>query len=164
MMRYLIRSVKYLLLLGVLYVALEWLSLTFAPDPAIAGLSLGEVLALRIQGDRGIMLIAAYVGLAAFYPLFGFMKMRIEECSYERDSVRLDNAMHTFGFRLKENRGNVKIYGAEGILRRITLLFEDKIEVHILSQGIELRGLRRSVARVGYQLKAYLHNSRFDAE
>lgn len=163
-MKYLIRSVKYLLLLAVLYVALEWVSLTFAPDPSIAGLTLGEVLALRIQGERGMILIAAFVGLAAFYPLFGFMKMRIDNCNFERDAIRIDNAMRTFGFKLKEDRGNVKIYGAEGTLRRIVLMFEDNIEVHILSTGIELRGLRRSVARVGYQLKAYIHNSRFEEQ
>ena len=51
-----------------------------------------------------------------------------------------------------------------GILRRIVLMFEDNIEVHILPTGIELRGLRRSVARVGYQLKAYIHNSRFEEQ
>ena len=136
--------------------------LSFFPEPEIAGMSLEEVLKLRYQGERGMLLIAAFVGLAAFYPLFGFMKMRVDSCIYTRDAVRLDNAMHTFGFKLKEDRGNVKIYGAEGILRRVTLMFEDEIEVHQVDGGIELRGLRRTVARVGYQFKAYLHNSRFE--
>lgn len=163
-MRYLIRSVKYLILLCVLYVALEWVMLTFAPDASIEGLTIWEVLALRVQGERGTLLIAAFVGLAAFYPIFGYMKMRIDSCVYERDAIRLDNAMRTFGFKLKEDRGNIKIYGAESPLRRFTMMFEDKIEVHILESGIELRGLRRNVARVGYQLSAYIHNSRHEHE
>jgi hypothetical protein len=50
------------------------------------------------------------------------------------------------------------------MLRRIFLMFEDEIEVHIFASGIEMRGLRRSVARVGYQLSAYIHNSRFEQE
>lgn len=153
-----------MILLYVLYVALEWVMLSLFPEPTIEGMTLKEVLALRFEGQRGMLFIAAFVGLAAFYPLFGFMKMRVDNCIYERDSVRLDNAMRTFGFRLKEERGNVKIYGAEGILRRITLMFEDEIEVHIFESGIELRGLRRSVARVGYQLSAYIHNSRFEED
>lgn len=163
-MRYLIRSVKYFILLCVLYVALEWVMLSFFPEPEIAGMTLEEVLALRFQGQRGMLFIAAFVGLAAFYPLFGFMKMRVDSCIYERDAIRLENAMRTFGFRLKEDRGNIKIYRAEGILRRALLMFEDKIEVHIFESGIELRGLRRSVARVGYQLSAYIHNSRFEED
>jgi hypothetical protein len=161
-MRYVIRSVKYFILLCVLYVALEWLMLTFAPDAAIEGLTLGELLTLRLETDRGMLLVAAFVGLAAFYPLFGFMKMRVENSDYNRDTLRLNNAMHTYGFKFTEERGNVKIYRAEGILRRITLLFEDEIEVHNADGGIELRGMRRTVARVGYQLQAYLYNSRFD--
>ena len=163
-MRYFIRSVKYLILLCVLYVALEWLMLAFAPDATIEGLTLGEVLNYRLEHDRGMWLVVAFVGLAALYPLFGFMKMRLDNCNYERDSIRLHNAMRTFGFKLKEDRGNIKIYGAEGIVRRFALMFEDEIEVHILNGGIELRGLRRSVARVGYQFKAYLYNSRFEED
>ena len=163
-MRYFIRSVKYLILLCVLYVALEWLMLFFAPDATIEGLTLGEVLNYRLEHDRGMWLVVAFVGLAALYPLFGFMKMRLDNCNYERDAIRLENAMRTFGFKLKEDRGNVKIYGADSILRRALLMFEDEIEVHIFESGIELRGLRRTVARVGYQLSAYIHNSRFEEQ
>ena len=163
-MRYFIRSVKYLILLCVLYVALEWLMLFFAPDATIEGLTLGEVLNYRLEHDRGMWLVVAFVGLAALYPLFGFMKMRLDNCNYERDAIRLENAMRTFGFKLKEDRGNVKIYGADSILRRALLMFEDEIEVHIFESGIELRGLRRTVARVGYQLSAYIHNSRFEED
>ena len=163
-MRYFIRSVKYLILLCVLYVALEWLMLFFAPDATIEGLTLGEVLNYRLEHDRGMWLVVAFLGLAALYPLFGFMKMRLDNCNYERDAIRLENAMRTFGFKLKEDRGNVKIYGADSILRRALLMFEDEIEVHIFESGIELRGLRRTVARVGYQLSAYIHNSRFEED
>ena len=88
----------------------------------------------------------------------------MDNCNYERDAIRLENAMRTFGFKLKEDRGNVKIYGADSILRRALLMFEDEIEVHIFESGIELRGLRRTVARVGYQLSAYIHNSRFEED
>ena len=35
-------------------------------------------------------------------------------------------------------------------------------EVEITNEGIEMRGLRRSIARVAYQLEVYLHNSRFE--
>lgn len=163
-MRYIIRSVKYLILICVLYVALEWVNLTFAPDATTSGLTLGEVLILHLNNERGMMLIAAFVGLAIFYPLFGYTKMRIDGCIYERDAVRVDNAMRAFGFRLKEDRGNVKIYGAESPIRRATLMFEDEIEVRILPMGIELRGLRRTTSRVGYQLRAFIHNSRFEEQ
>lgn len=136
--------------------------LEFAPDPSIEGLSLGELLQMRFAESRGKMLVVAIIVLAALYPRFGFMTSRIEECSYERDGARIDNAMRHYGFKLIEERGDIKIYGADTILRRLTLMFEDRIEVRSIEGGIEIKGLRRSVARVAYQLQTYLHNSRFE--
>ncbi len=136
--------------------------LEFAPDPSIEGMSLGELLQMRFAESRGKMLVVAIIVLAALYPRFGFMTSRIEECSYERDGARIDNAMRHYGFKLIEERGDIKIYGADTILRRLTLMFEDRIEVRSIEGGIEIKGLRRSVARVAYQLQTYLHNSRFE--
>lgn len=161
-MRYFIRAVKYLLLLCVLYVGLEWLMLTFAPDQTIEGLSLMELLEMRFAESRGKMLVVAIIALAALYPRFGFMKYRIEECSLSQDGMRIDNAMRHHGFKLIEEHDGVKIYGADTLLRRLTLMFEDRIEVHSIDGGIEIKGLRRSVARVAYLLQTYLHNSRFE--
>ena len=161
-MRYFVRAVKYLLLLCVLYVGLEWLMLEFAPDKAIEGMSLMELMQARFAESRGKMLVVVMVVLAALYPLFGFMRKRVDGCNYERDGARFDNAMRAYGFKLVEDRGNIKLYGADTFLRRLTLMFEDRIEVEITNEGIEMRGLRRSIARVAYQLEVYLHNSRFE--
>lgn len=136
--------------------------LEFAADKAIEGMSLTELMEAHLAETRGKMFIVAMVLLAAFYPLFGFMKKRVEGCNYERDAARIDNAMRAYGFKLVEDRGDVKIYGADSLLRRLTLMFEDRIVLHITNEGIEMQGLRRSVARVAYQLEVYLHNSRFE--
>ena len=145
-----------------MYVGMEWLMLEFAPDKTIEGMSLMELMEARFAESRGKMLVVVIILLSALYPRFGFMKKRIEGCNYERDAARIDNAMHAHGFKLVEDRGNVKIYGADTLLRRLTLMFEDRIELHITNEGIEMQGLRRSVARVAYQLEVYLHNSRFE--
>ena len=136
--------------------------LEFAPDPSIEGMSLGELLQMRFAESRGKMLVVAIIVLAALYPRFGFMTSRIEECSYERDGARIDNAMRHYGFKLIEERGDIKIYGADTILRRLTLMFEDRIEVRAVAGGVELRGIRRAVARIAFQLSAYITNSRFE--
>lgn len=136
--------------------------LEFAPDASIEGMTLGELLTARLSDTRGMMLIVAIVALAALYPLFGFMKSNIKGCSYERDAVRINNAMQVYGFKLIEEKGDVKIYGADTLLRRLTLMFEDRIEVRCVEDGIELKGMRRTVARITYQLQTYLHNSRFE--
>lgn len=136
--------------------------LEFAPDASIEGMTLGELLTMRFSNTRGMMLIAAIIALAALYPLFGFMKSHIKGCNYERDAVRINNAMLVYGFKLIEDHGDIKIYGADSFVRRLTLMFEDRIEVRCMEDGIELKGMRRTVARITYQLQTYLHNSRFE--
>ena len=48
------------------------------------------------------------------------------------------------------------VYRAEGIIRRMTLLFEDEILVRQVEDGVEIEGLRRSAVRIIYQLSAYI--------
>lgn len=161
-MQYFVRAVKYLLFLCVLYVGLEWLMLEFAPTEATAGYTIMDIMQLRFAESRGKMLVVALVVLAALYPRFGFMTSRVEGCNLERDGLRLDNAMFAHGFRLVEERDGVRVYRGDGIMRRLMLMFEDRIEVRSVDGGIELKGMRRNVARVVYQLQTYLHNSRFE--
>ena len=157
-MKHFVRSLKYLLFLCVLYVGLVWLiSLT---DPS-AG-SVQVQLMAQLTSGNGVWMIVAFVALAAFYPLFGFMRSRIEGFEAERDTVRLDNAMQLYGFKLVEQHDGVRVYRATSFLRRLMLMFEDRIEVRERDGGIELVGIRRMVSRIAYQLSAYLRNSRFE--
>lgn len=157
-MKHFVRSLKYLLFLCVLYVGLVWLiSLT---DPS-AG-SVKVQLMAQLTSGNGVWMIVAFVALAAFYPLFGFMRSRIEGFEAERDTVRLDNAMQLYGFKLVEQHDGVRVYRATSFLQRLMLMFEDRIEVRERDGGIELVGIRRMVSRIAYQLSAYLRNSRFE--
>lgn len=157
-MKHFVRSLKYLLFLCVFYVGLVWLMSIIEP-------SAGDVraqLTLQFKSGNGVWMLIAFVALAAFYPLFGFMRSRIEGFETERDTVRLDNAMQLYGFKLVEQRDGVRVYRATSFLRRLTLMFEDRIEVREADGGIELVGIRRMVSRIAYQLSAYLRNSRFE--
>ena len=163
-LRYVIRAVKYLVFLCVLYIGLEWLMLVISPSPATMGLDVWDILELRLATQKGKMLVGAFVILAAFYPLFGFARKRIDGCSFERDMTRINNAMQLYGFKLKEDRGDVKVYKADNIIRSLTMLFEDKIEVRATESGVEISGLRSKIARVAYQLETYIYHSRHEEE
>ena len=54
------------------------------------------------------------------------------------------------------------IYRAKGVVKRLTYMYEDRIEVRSVDGGVEIRGIRRAVARIAYQLSAYIENSRFE--
>ena len=70
--------------------------------------------------------------------------------------------MQVYGYRLVEEVDGVKVFRADSFLGRLAAMWEDRIEVSVVDGVVELRGLRRTVARVGYQLRAYMHNSRFE--
>lgn len=156
--RYILRSLKYLLVLCVLYVALVWI-MNLAEA---SSLSVWQVLEAHLATERGRYMIVGFVALAALYPLFGFMRSRIADCDIVEDRIRIDNAMRLFGFRPVEESAERLVYRAEGVVHRLSLMWEDSIEVRKVEGGVELRGIRRAVARVALQLKAYISNRRFE--
>ncbi len=159
MMRYLIRAIKYLLLLSALYVALVWAMYLLGAEPQIDPWLQIEA---HLRADIGKKMVVVFVILAALYPRFGFMRKRIEGYRPERDKERLQNAMALFGYKLAESHDGVDVYRAEGVVKRLTLLWEDRIEVRVEDGALELKGIRRMVARIAYQLETYIRNSRFE--
>ena len=159
MMRYLIRAIKYLLLLSALYVALVWAMYLLGAEPQIDPWLQIEA---HLRADIGKKMVVMFVILAALYPRFGFMRKRIEGYTPERDKERLQNAMAVFGYKLAESHDGVDVYRAEGVVKRLTLLWEDRIEVRVEDGALEMKGIRRMVARIAYQLETYIRNSRFE--
>ena len=158
-MSYLIRAIKYLLLLSALYVALVWAMYLLGAEPQIDPWLQIEA---HLRADIGKKMVVMFVILAALYPRFGFMRKRIEGYTPERDKERLQNAMALFGYKLAESHDGVDVYRAEGVVKRLTLLWEDRIEVRIEDGALEMKGIRRMVARIAYQLETYIRNSRFE--
>lgn len=159
-MKYVVRSLKYLVLLCVLYIALTYLMTFVEPSEA----TVWQQLLTHLNTRNGLFMVIAFILLSAFYPKFGFMRSRVEGCDIVEDRVRIDNAMRIFGFRVVEEGETKIVYRAEGVIHRLSLMFEDHIEVSKVDGGVELKGLRRSVARVALQLQSYINNRRFEQE
>lgn len=158
-MKYAIRSLKYLLLISVLYVALLWVSSIYTYGGMV---DVATLLRAQLGSQRGVWLVVAFVALAIFYPRFGYVRRVVSGADIEGDRIRIDNAMKLYGFKFAEVREGVLVYRAEGIIHRITLLFEDEILVRQVEGGVEIEGLRRSAVRIIYQLKAYIeHKERY---
>jgi hypothetical protein len=158
-MKYIIRSLKYLLVLCVLYVALMWLSSVSTYGGAVDTMTL---LRAQLSSERGVWLVVAFVALALFYPKFGYVCREVAGADIEADRVRIDNAMQLYGFKFAEVRDGALVYRAEGIVRRVILLFEDEIVVRRTEGGVEVEGKRREAVRIIFQLSAYIDNKRFE--
>ncbi|MBO7311679.1 MAG: hypothetical protein J6U82_02585, partial [Alistipes sp.] len=110
-MKYIVRSLKYLLFICVLYVALLWLSSISTYGGEIDTMTL---LKAQLSSDRGVWLVVAFVALALLYPKFGYMRRAIAGADIESDRVRIDNAMQLYGFKFAELRDGALVYHAEG--------------------------------------------------
>lgn len=158
-MKYIVRSLKYLLLISVLYVALLWVSSIYTYNGMV---DMETLLKAQLGSERGVWLVATFIGLALLYPRFGYVRRIVEDVDIEGDRIRIDNAMKLYGFKFAGVREGRLVYRAEGIIRRITLLFEDEILVREVEGGVEIEGLRRSAVRIIYQLRAYIeHKERY---
>lgn len=158
-MKYFIRSLKYLVWLILLLVALVW---GFATLDSTIECSGWEYMQLTFSSLRGVILIVGIVVLAGLYPLFGYTRQGVDSCDLEQDKVRINNAMKLYGFVFVGVKDGVHIYRASSFLRRLMLRFDDTIEVRQKGSGIELSGIRSQVARVGFQLQSYINNRRYE--
>lgn len=156
-MRYFVRALKYFALLCVLYVAIVWLMYWSGSLPERPWTMMGVVLSTR----RGMIMIAAFVALAAAYPLFGFMRKRVAG-DMRRDRDRIVNAFLAQGFTLAEEGDGRMVFRGAGLFKRLSTLFEGRIEVVQHPGHMEIIGIRRSVARIAYRLEAYIFNSKFE--
>ena len=154
-MKYIVRSLKYLLLICVLYVALTWLSSIYTYSGMVDVVTLMRA---QLTSERGVWLVVASLLLALFYPRFGFIRRVVGGADIEADRIRIDNAMKVYGFKFMEVRDGELVYRAEGILSRLLYLFEDEIVVRQVEGGVEVEGLRRSTVRILLQLKAYIEH------
>ncbi|MEZ3442924.1 hypothetical protein [uncultured Alistipes sp.] len=155
-MKYLIRSVKYLLLLIVLYTAI--MAVMYFTGTMAQPLADGFVETLRLQllgTPRGWTMLAAVVALAAAYPRFGFGVRRVEG-DLELHRTQVLNAMRACGFELVRDTGEELLFRGADPLKRLTLLFEDELRVSQYGQWIEIEGIRRATVRAAWRLEGYL--------
>ena len=150
-MKYIIRSVKYLVALCVLCVVLMGLMLVTGTSQLTAE----ETLYLLFHSDRFVLLAVAVVVLAATYPKFGFVVRRVEG-DVVKHRAQIENAFRTEGFRLVGEQNGVLHFRGDGVVKRLTLLFEDDVVVYQEGDTIVIDGIRRGVARIAYRLDGYL--------
>ena len=150
--RYILRSVKYFVLMCVFVVALLWLKVHYNQLP----ISLGDYVWLYLHGTNGMMAAVMIVVLALTYPRFGFTKREVAG-SMERHRTQLLNAMELAGYVLQSEANGVMVFRGT-LLVRLGALGEERIEVRQVGEHIELSGLRRTTVRIAARLDSYIQN------
>ena len=154
MKRYIVRSVKYLVALVVLYVGLMAVMHYSQHSP----ITFAQRWQLMFEQWNGWGMVVVSILLAATYPFFGYTK-RSFEGSIVADRQQLDMAAKFVGLELVSENGTELLYRAKG-LRRVTMLFEDDVVARQIGTQIEVEGLRRVAVRMAFDAERYITNKR----
>ena len=156
MKNYLIRAVKYLIALVVLYVGLIAV-MHYSTCKDISLITRWQFMfeqePMRSWGLVGVSLL-----LAATYPFFGYVK-RSFEGNIALDREQLNTAARIVGLELVSESRSELVYRAKG-LRRLVMLYEDTVTVRQKGEQIEVEGLRRVAVRLAFDAERYITNKR----
>ena len=117
-----IRAVKYLIALCVIYAAIIWLM----SSTGNMLLSPRESLMVILSSTRGVLMIVAIVILSALYPLFGFITRNVNGSTTKHRDLVI-NAFSMSGFSLIAELDGAMEFWTDNFLHRLTLLFENMI-------------------------------------
>lgn len=152
MQKYIIRSVKYFVMLVVLLTVVVYLNTLWDTN-----LTYEEYWRRLLSDSQGKMMVVVTILLAATYPKFGYVTRKVSgNLTTHREQIDMAFAMQ--GFVLcGEAEGELR-FRASG-LKRLAALFEDEIVVRTTADNeITISGLRRHAAQIAFRAEQYITN------
>lgn len=123
-------------------------------------LSPRDTIFVMFQTTRGQLLVAAILIWVAIYPKVGYIK-RESSADFDGDKEQILTAFITSGYELMEQSDAEMRFRASNFFRRLRLLFEDEVVVRRGENGgVEIEGVRRTVAYAMMRLSGYLAHKR----
>lgn len=151
MNRYLIRAVKYLMWLIVIFIVLYALMTVTGTARVDARQAWTEI----YSSSRGVTMIVVIVLLAAAYPSFGFVRRRVN-AGITKDRESILRAFGESGFSLVVEGSSQMVFKASAPAKKIRLLWEDTITVTADGEDrVILEGIRRETVRIEFRLNSY---------
>lgn len=152
MKRYPIRAAKYFLFLFVAYCVI-YFAMLFTGTTNIQL----DTMNLFLTSKSGMVMLAMLLLLSFTHPFFGYVKRNIGVNIDDEDKVvKIEEAINVYGFTKTETSGELIIFRPESILKRIMMLYEDKI-VFNTKEGT-LEGNRKEITRLIFRIQTQLIN------
>ena len=140
---YIVRSLKYLVWLLLLFTLVFTLMLATGTSRADAGRDLAEL----FGSQRGRLMLAVIVVVAAFYPKFGLARRELILSTFRAN-----------GFSLVREQDGTMVFRASSPLKRALLLWEDRIAVTDAGGSVVLDGIRKEVVKAEFRLRSHIEN------
>lgn len=152
MIRHLIRSVKYLVFISVLFaIVVAVVFLTSTPAPGVQPWDL----------FKWKQVIIFFVAIAAVYPFFGYWKKEVAVSdSFAADSAALRSIFGNLHFEVGQEEPGRIVFHHRNVFIRFMRLFEDKITVDIKDGFMTIEGQRKDVVRIAHAIEWEQTNAR----
>ncbi len=148
--RYWIRSGKYGLFLVLLFFGLYGLMRVFGSAVSWEAI---------LSSDRWWKFALAVVGFALVYPFVGYVRRRLTFRASERVE-EVERVMGMCGFRRVDpevHGDNEMVFEAEGVMKRASLMWEDRIVITTDREGASwIEGQRKEAVRAAYRMGTFI--------
>ena len=143
-MRYLIRSIKYLIYFVLIFFLIVGLIYLFSTQKQ-SGLSFTEM----FQEGSFPKLAVFFVIVAALYPALGFGKRNLHlNGEYSKYAGIIDLAMRDLEYEKTSEEGNLVIYRCTNHSKRLGRMYEDAISFDVSGNPVVIEGFRKDTTRV----------------
>ena len=136
---YIVRSLKYLVWLLLLFTLVFTLMLATGTSRADAGRDLAEL----FGSQRGRLMLAVIVVVAA---------------DFTGDRELILSTFRANGFSLVREQDGTMVFRASSPLKRALLLWEDRIAVTDAGGSVVLDGIRKEVVKAEFRLRSHIEN------
>ena len=141
-MKYLIRSVKYLVYFTVMCGIILVLTFHFSTKPE--GLTLMDM--LMVEGSIYKML-AFFVAVAAIYPALGFQKKEVYVSNIKEHRKEIVELFENANYVIAEESATSITFRLRNPFLRLMRLYEDNIVIDFSQNPVIMEGLRKDILR-----------------
>ncbi len=143
-MRYLIRSIKYLIYFVLIFFLIVGLIYLFSTQKQ-SGLSFAEM----FQEGSFPKLAIFFIFVAATYPALGFGKRQLHlNGEYSKYADIIDLAMRDLEYEKSSEEGSKVVYRCASHTKRLGRMYEDAITFDVSGNPVVIEGFRKDTTRV----------------
>ncbi len=144
-MKYLIRSVKYLVTLVVFFALI--FTLMYFTSSVKDQLTFQEYFDRSFAEGAGIKMILFFVVFSAIYPLIGYSRKSIYVSNYKENHQKVKDLFENSRFVVESETPTSVTFRAKGALTKAMRMGEDRVTIDFSENPVVMEGQRKDVIR-----------------
>lgn len=149
MKTYIVRAAKYAVyLIVLLFIVLALMNVVTKSETSMLDMLISV---------RGLYLLAVVVVFAAIYPMMGYVKRTLTFDATQK-TEELTNVMSLCGYTRLDGSDNSNMeFRASGKMKRLSMMYEDKITIVTIDGLSTIAGPRKEVVRAAFRFDTFIN-------